>query len=94
MADIAAVLEVDPDTDEEVVEATVVAEDDNIDSPVPTDASSSSSSSSSGSSSDTPAPNTTTNSSNSSSSPANGSDSPIRTKRKHMDLRKCGKDPL
>ena len=93
MADIAAVLEVDPDTDEEVIEATVVAEDDNIDSPVPTDASSSSSSSS-GSSSDTPAPNTTTNSSNSSSSPANGSDSPIRTKRKHMDLRKCGKDPL
>ena len=87
MADIAAVLEVDPDTDEEVIEATVVAEDDNIDSPVPTDASSSSSS-------DTPAPNTTTNSSNSSSSPANGSDSPIRTKRKHMDLRKCGKDPL
>ena len=91
MADIAAVLEVDPDTDEEVIEATVVAEDDNINSPVPTDASSSSSSSSS---SDTPAPNTTTNSSNSSSSPANGSDSPIRTKRKHMDLRKCGKDPL
>ena len=87
MADIAAVLEVDPSADEEVIEAIVVAEDDNIDSPVPTDASSSSSS-------DTPAPNTTTNSSNSSSSPANGSDSPIRTKRKHVDSRKCGKDPL
>ena len=79
MADIAAVLEVDPAADEEVIETTVVDEDDNIDSPVPTDASSSSSSSS-----DTPAPNTTTNSSNSSSSPANGSDSPIRTKRKQV----------